>query len=102
MRGLELLNNISNPSVDRPRWKPNKADIHSKAEIKENLPARDVVEFTVEVREAYERRQSPPHETRKTNPRVLERACTSGGASKVIRAGGHGFTNNPDISGSIL
>ena len=59
MRGLELLNNISNPSVNRPRWRPNKADIRSKAEINENLPARDVVEFTVEVREAYERRQSP-------------------------------------------
>ena len=54
----KLLNNTSNPSVDRPRWRPNKVDTRRKAEINENLPTRNVVEFAKEVREAYERGQS--------------------------------------------
>ena len=33
MRELELLNNISNPSVDRPRWRLNKAETHSEPEL---------------------------------------------------------------------
>ena len=34
MRELKLLNdNNSNPSVDRPRWRPNKADTRSEAEL---------------------------------------------------------------------
>ena len=33
MRELELLNNISNPSVDRPWWRLNKAYTHSEPEL---------------------------------------------------------------------
>ena len=40
MRELELLNNISNPSVDRPRWRLNKAETRSEAEL--NIKPADV------------------------------------------------------------